>query len=167
VDGKPNTTDIEIIQLSLTIAREYIVELTLKQAKDIIKAALATQEKQGFKPMAIVVLGSSGTIKASESQDGTSTLRPKIAHGKAYGAFSLGVGSRALFERAKVEPFFIQAVNSLCDGALVPVPGGVLIRNKDGELLGAVGVTGDISDNDEICCVAGIEAVGLVADTGG
>ena len=76
------------------------------------------------------------------------------------------MGSRALFERAKVEPFFIQAMNSLCDGALVPVPGGVLIRSTDGELLGAVGVTGDISDNDEQCAVVGIEAVGLVADVG-
>ena len=143
------------------------MELTLKQAKDIIKVALDTQKEKGFKPLAVVVLGTAGTIKASESQDGTSALRPKIAHGKAFGAYSLGIGSRALFERAKVEPFFIQAMNSLCDGALVPVPGGVLIRSKDGVLLGAVGITGDISDNDEICCVAGIEAVGLVADTGG
>ena len=142
------------------------MELTLKQAKDIIQAALDTQKEKGFKPMAVVVLGTGGTIKASESQDGTSALRPKIAHGKAFGAYSLGLGSRALFERAKAEPFFIQAMNSLCDGALVPVPGGVLIRSADGVLLGAVGVTGDISDNDEICCVAGIESVGLVADTG-
>lgn len=142
------------------------MELTLKQAKDIIQAALDTQKEKGFKPMAVVVLGTGGTIKASESQDGTSALRPKIAHGKAFGAYSLGLGSRALFERAKAEPFFIQAMNSLCDGALVPVPGGVLIRSADGALLGAVGVTGDISDNDEICCVAGIESVGLVADTG-
>jgi len=142
------------------------LELTLKQAKDIIQAALDTQKEKGFKPMAVVVLGTGGTIKASESQDGTSALRPKIAHGKAFGAYSLGLGSRALFERAKAEPFFIQAMNSLCDGALVPVPGGVLIRSADGALLGAVGVTGDISDNDEICCVAGIESVGLVADTG-
>ena len=142
------------------------MELTLKQAKDIIQTALDTQKEKGFKPMAVVVLGTGGTIKASESQDGTSALRPKIAHGKAFGAYSLGLGSRALFERAKAEPFFIQAMNSLCDGALVPVPGGVLIRSADGALLGAVGVTGDISDNDEICCVAGIESVGLVADTG-
>ena len=143
------------------------MELTLAKAKTIIEHALSEQQKQGFKPMAIVVLGSGGGIRASESQDGTSLLRPKIAHGKAYGAYNLGIGSRALFERAKVEPFFIQAMNSLCDGALVPVPGGVLVRDKDGQLLGAVGVTGDISDNDEICAVAGIEAAGFVADTGG
>jgi len=141
--------------------------LTLAQSKDIITHALAEQKKQGFKPMAVVVLGDGGAIKASESQDGTSQIRPKVAHGKAFGAYSVGMGSRALFERAKAEPFFIQALNSLCDGALVPVPGGVLIRSKDGDLLGAVGITGDISDNDEACCVAGIEAVGLVAETGG
>ena len=116
------------------------MQLTLAQAKDIIKHALAEQEKQGFKPLAVVVLGAGGSIKASESQDGTSLVRPKVAHGKAYGAYAVGLGSRALFERAKVEPFFIQAMNSLCDGALVPVPGGVLIRSTDGELLGAVGV---------------------------
>ena len=142
------------------------MQLTLAQAIDIIKHALAEQEKQGFKPLAVVVLGAGGSIKASESQDGTSLARPKVAHGKAYGAYAVGLGSRALFERAKVEPFFIQAMNSLCDGALVPVPGGVLIRSTDGELLGAVGVTGDISDNDEQCAVVGIEAVGLVADVG-
>ena len=143
------------------------MELSLDNAKTIIKHALDEQQKQGYKPMAIVVLGSGGSIRASESQDGTSLIRPKIAHGKAYGAYSLGLGSRALFERAKAEPFFIQAMNSLCDGALVPVPGGVLIRDKDGALLGAVGITGDTSDNDEICAVAGIKAAGFVADTGG
>ena len=142
------------------------MQLSLEQAKVILKHTLAEQDKQGFKPMAVVVLGSGGGIKASESQDGTSLIRPKIAHGKAYGAYTMGLGSRALFERAKHEPFFIQAMNSLCDGALVPVPGGVLIRSKDGALLGAVGVTGDISNNDEICAVAGIEAAGLVADVG-
>ena len=142
------------------------MELTLAQAKQIIQHAFAEQAKHAFKPMAIVVLGASGSIKASESQDGTSLLRPKMAHGKAFGACSMGIGSRALFERAKVEPFFIQSMNALCGGALVPVPGGVLIRAETGELLGAVGITGDTSDNDELCAVAGIKAVGLVADTG-
>ena len=142
------------------------MELSLAHAKRIIDAAFEEQGKNGFKPMSVTVLGAGGAIKASESQDGTSQLRPKISHGKAYGAFSLGLGSRALFERAKAEPFFIQAMNSLCDGALVPVPGGVLVRTKDGNLIGAVGITGDTSDNDEQCAVTGIEAAGFVADTG-
>ncbi|MFK7889640.1 MAG: heme-binding protein [Granulosicoccus sp.] len=143
-----------------------MTDLTLADAKSIIEYTLAEQSRQGFKPMAVAVLTASGTLRASEAQDGTSLIRPKVAHGKAYGAISVGIGSRALFERAKVEPFFVQAVNSLCDGALVPVPGGVLIRTKDGELIGAVGVTGDTSDNDERCAVAGITASGFVADTG-
>lgn len=143
------------------------MDLTLADAKKIIEHTLAAQAKNNFKPMAVVVLGAAGTIRASESQDGTSLLRPKVAHGKAFGAISIGVGSRALFERAKVEPFFIQSVNALCDGALVPVAGGVLVRDKSGNLIGAVGVTGDTSDNDELCAVAGIEAAGFVGDTGG
>jgi len=142
------------------------MDLTLADAKVIIENTLAEQAKHGFKPMAVVVLGAAGTIKASESQDGTSLLRPKVAHGKAYGAISIGIGSRALFERAKNEPFFIQAVNSLADGALVPVPGGVLVKNKEGNLIGAVGVTGDTSDNDELCAIAGIEAAGYIAQVG-
>ncbi len=143
------------------------MDLKLADAKKIIEHTLAEQAKNKFKPMAVVVLGAAGTIRASESQDGTSLLRPKVAHGKAHGAISLGIGSRALFERAKVEPFFVQAVNGLCDGALVPVAGGVLVKNSDGEIVGAVGVTGDTSDADEKCAVAGIEAAGFVADTGG
>lgn len=143
------------------------MDLSLADAKNIIEHTLLAQAEQNLKPLAVVVLGQAGTIKACESQDGTSLLRPKVAHGKAYGAISVGLGSRALFERAKHEPFFINAVNSLCDGALVPVPGGVLVRNKSGDLIGAVGVTGDTSDNDELCAVAGIEAAGFIADTGG
>lgn len=142
------------------------MELSLAEAKTIIKHAFAEQAKHNLKPMAIVVLGSGGSIRASESQDGTSLLRPKIAHGKAFGAISMGLGSRALYERAEAEPFFIQAMNSLCGGALVPVPGGVLIRATSGELIGAVGITGDTSSNDELCAVAGIEAAGYIADTG-
>lgn len=143
------------------------MDLSLKEAKDIIEVALKTQASKKFKPMAVAVLSSSGSLRACECQDGTSPLRPKIAHGKAFGAISLGLGSRALFERAKQEPFFIQSMNSLCEGALVPVPGGVLVRNKSGDIVGAVGITGDISDNDEICAVTAIEAAGYVADTGG
>jgi len=143
------------------------VDLTLADAKKIIENTLAAQAKNKFKPMAVVVLSSAGTIRASESQDGTSLMRPKVAHGKAFGAISLGMGSRALFERAKQEPFFIQSVNSLADGALVPVAGGVLVKDDKGNLLGAVGVTGDTSDNDEMVAVAGIEAAGFKADTGG
>lgn len=142
------------------------MSISLSDAKKIVEVAFESQASNNFKPMAVVVLSAAGSTKVCEAQDGTSTLRPKVAHGKAYGALSMGVGSRVLFERAKQEPFFVQSVNALCDGALVPVPGGVLIKSSSGEILGAVGVTGDISDNDEICAVAGIEAAGFSADTG-
>jgi uncharacterized protein GlcG (DUF336 family) len=87
-----------------------------------------------------------------------------MAQGKARGAISLGMGSRAIFKRAQEQPFFVQALNGLAGGFLVPVPGGVLIRDSDGEIVGAVGITGDTSDNDEAC--AGIEAAGFTADPG-
>jgi len=92
-------------------------------------------------------------------------MRAEIAHGKAYGALAMGMGSRALFQRAQEQAFFVGAVNTLAQGRLVPVPGGVLIQ-KDGALLGAVGISGDASDNDEACAVAGIEAAGLKANPG-
>ena len=135
-------------------------DIQLSEAKTIIAAALEKAEALKIKPLAVVVLGVSGNLKACECQDGISLMRPKIAHGKAYGAIAMGLGSRALFERAKQEPFFVSAMNSLADGALVPVPGGVLVRDGAGKLIGAVGITGDSSDNDEKCAIAGIKAAG-------
>lgn len=142
-------------------------QITLEQARTIIAAALAKGEELGFKPLAVAVLDPGGHLTAFERQDGASVMRFKIAHGKAYGAIAMGLGSRALFERAKEQPYFIQAMNALADGALVPVPGGVLVRDAEGALIGAVGVTGDTSDNDETCALAGIAAAGLEADAGG
>jgi uncharacterized protein GlcG (DUF336 family) len=93
-------------------------------------------------------------------------MRNEVAHGKAYGALAMGLGSRALFQRAEQQPYFIDAVNTMARGALIPVPGGVLIHDAAGALLGAVGISGDTSDNDEICAIAGIEAAGLKANAG-
>jgi uncharacterized protein GlcG (DUF336 family) len=104
-------------------------------------------------------------VKATAAQDGTSLMRAEVAHGKAYGALALGLGSRALFQRAQEQAYFIDAVNTLAQGRMVPVPGGVLIM-EGSSLLGAVGVSGDTSDNDEICAIAGIEAAGLKANAG-
>ncbi len=139
--------------------------LTLQQAQDIIGSCLTWRNVNNLKPLTVAVLDSGGHLMALAREDGTSNLRPEIAQGKARGAISMGLGSRALFERAKVEPFFIQAMNALSDGSLVPVAGGVLIK-QDGVILGAVGVTGDSSDNDETCAIAGIEKAGFVADGG-
>ena len=139
--------------------------LTLEEAQTIIRAALDEAASRGLKPLAVVVLDARGSVKASASQDGSSLLRDRIAHGKAYGALALGVGSRALGKRAEEQPSFIQAANAVAGGALVPVPGGVLIR-AEGGLIGAVGISGDTSDNDEAAAVAGIAAAGLSAETG-
>ncbi|MGI9372564.1 MAG: GlcG/HbpS family heme-binding protein, partial [Hyphomicrobiales bacterium] len=88
--------------------------------------------ERNMKPVTVAVLDAGGHLVALAREDGTSSLRPEIARGKAHGAIAMGLGSRALFERAKVEPFFIQAMNTLSDGSLVPVPGGVLIRDEAG-----------------------------------
>jgi uncharacterized protein GlcG (DUF336 family) len=142
-----------------------MAELTLDLARKILDVALAKGVEKKLKPICVVVLDPRGCVKASAAQDGTSLLRGEIAHGKAYGALAMGMGSRALFQRAQEQAYFVSAVNTLAQGRMVPVPGGVLIQ--DGAvLLGAVGVSGDTSDNDEICAVAGIEAAGLKANPG-
>jgi len=147
-------------------AASSLTTLPLEQAQRIVEVALDKRAELSLKPLTVAVLDATGTVKLLVREDGTSTLRPDMAIGKARGAVALGLGSRAIFERAQQQPFFVQAVNALSDGALVPVPGGVLAV-KDGEIVGTVGITGDTSDNDEICAVAGIQAAGLDAQTGG
>jgi len=139
--------------------------LTLSTAQTIIKTALAKGHEIGLKPLTVAVLDAGGHLIALEREDGASNLRPEIAQGKARGAVSMGLGSRALGERAEQQAYFIQSVNALSAGSLVPVAGGVLVKDA-GKIIGAVGVTGDTSDNDEIVAIAGIEAVGFVADGG-
>jgi uncharacterized protein GlcG (DUF336 family) len=143
-----------------------MADLTLDVARKILDTALAKGVEKKLKPLVVTVLDARGCVKISAAQDGTSLLRGEIAHGKAYGALALGMGSRALFQRAQEQAYFIGAVNTLAQGRMVPVPGGVLILDDNGTLLGAVGVSGDTSDNDEICALAGIEAAGLKANAG-
>jgi uncharacterized protein GlcG (DUF336 family) len=142
-----------------------MAELTLDVARKILDAAFAKSTELKLKPLVVTILDARGVLKIAAAQDGTSLMRAEIAHGKAYGALALGMGSRALFQRAQEQAYFVSAVNTMAQGRLVPVPGGVLIQG-DGGLLGAVGVSGDTSDNDEICAVAGIEAAGLKASVG-
>lgn len=141
------------------------MKLALDTAQKIVSAALDWRRTHGMKPITIAVLDSGGFLIALAREDGTSNLRPDIAQGKARGAIGMGLGSRALFERAQSQPYFIQAMNSIAEGSLVPVPGGVLIK-EGGQVLGAVGITGDSSDNDETCAIAAIEAAGFTADGG-
>lgn len=140
--------------------------LKLRQAQKIVATALATAAADTMKPLAIVVLDARGALKAMAAQDGTSLRRAEIASGKAKGALALGIGSRAIAKMAAERPHFIAAATHAVGGDLVPVPGGVLIRDRKGEVVGAVGISGDTSDNDEKAAVAGIEAAGLVAETG-
>jgi uncharacterized protein GlcG (DUF336 family) len=142
------------------------MNLTLDTAQTIIRASLEEAGRRGLKPLVVVVLDERGCIKASAAQDGVSLARDKVAHAKAYGALALGLGSRALHKRAEEQPYFVSAVNALVGGAMVPVAGGVLIKSGEGRLLGAVGISGDTSDNDEAAAMAGIAAVGLKADGG-
>ncbi|MHB8267037.1 GlcG/HbpS family heme-binding protein [Bradyrhizobium sp.] len=143
-----------------------MADLTLDVARKILDTALAKGVEKKLKPLVVTVLDARGCVKISAAHDGTSLLRSEIAHGKAYGALAMGMGSRALFQRAQEQAYFVGAVNTLAQGRMVPVPGGVLILDDNGTLLGAVGVSGDTSDNDEICALAGIEAAGLKANAG-
>ena len=141
------------------------MSLTLALAQSLIDTCLAKAAEMGLKPLTIAVIDSGGHLKALARQDGTSNLRGAIAQGKAKGAVAMGLGSRALHKRAEEQPYFIQSMTTLAGGALVPVPGGVLIR-RDGAIIGALGITGDTSDNDEAVAIAAIEAAGLQADPG-
>jgi len=140
--------------------------ISLSEAKSMIAAALAKGAELGLNPLTVAVLDNGGYLKALERQDGASILRPQVAHGKAYGALCLGLGSRALHKRAEEQAYFINAINSLAGGALVPVAGGVLIRDENAKIIGAIGITGDTSDNDEACAIAAVQASGFKADAG-
>ncbi|CUR58448.1 conserved hypothetical protein [metagenome] len=140
--------------------------LTFQTASTLVTEALACATRSQCKPMTVVVLDAGGHVTAVARQDGSSNKRFEIAFGKAHGAVSLGMGSRALMERAEQQAYFIAAATSAIGGALIPVPGGVLVRATDGTLLGAVGVSGDSSDNDEMVAVTAIEEAGLLAQAG-
>jgi len=140
--------------------------LTLAQASEIVDSALAAGRRYGFKPLTVAVLDAGGHLVALKREDSSSLLRPEIAIGKAWGTLGMGFGGRELDRRAKAVPTFFSALAELAAGRMVPVPGGVLIRDAAGGIVGAVGISGDISVNDEMCAVAGIKAAGLVPDTG-
>jgi uncharacterized protein GlcG (DUF336 family) len=143
-----------------------MAELTLNKARAIVRAALKHARANGLQPVAVAVLDAGGHLKAFEREDGASIYRFQVAHGKAHGAIGLGMGSRAIHARAEAQAYFVTAVGALGGTAVVPVPGGVLVRDRRGRLIGAVGISGDKSEADEAAAVAGIEAAGLVADTG-
>ena len=141
-----------------------MTDLTLRKAKIIIRKALEKGKELGFKPLSVAVLDAGGHLIAFERSDGAAPGRVAIATGKAHGAVMLGMAGRAQMARAEQQAYFMQAVNGAFQGQVVPVPGGVLIRDAKLNVVGAVGVTGDLSDNDEICAIAGVEATNLTAE---
>lgn len=140
--------------------------ITYEQAVGILQHALRYARAHALPPMSVAVLDAGGQLVAFGREDRSALLRERIARGKARGALHMGVGSRALAGRAASHPMFVQSLIALADGELVPVPGGVLIRDTNGDIAGAVGVSGHQPDEDEACAVAGVEAVGLRADPG-
>jgi uncharacterized protein GlcG (DUF336 family) len=142
------------------------MSLTLAAANSIISAALAHGKAAGFKPLGIVVMDGRGTVKAASIADGSSLARFDIAAAKARACLMFNMGTRGVEKLAKDRPHFFTGAVSAIAGGVVPVPGGVLVRDAEGTILGAVGVSGDTSDNDEIAALHGIAAAGLVGDGG-
>jgi uncharacterized protein GlcG (DUF336 family) len=140
--------------------------LNLAQASTIIDAALAEGRKKSFAPLAVAVLDAGGHLIAFKREDGAGFARFNIAYGKAWGALGMGFSTRELAERAAKFPTFVTALAAASQGRMIPSPGGVLITSAGGEVVGAVGISGDTGDNDEICAIAGIEAAGLAAIPG-
>lgn len=139
--------------------------MTLEQARTAIRGVLERGRAMGLKPLTVVALDAGGNVVAAEREDGASPGRFAIAHGKAYGAVMLGMPGSAQMARAEGQAYFMAAVNGVFGGQVVPVPGGVLARAAAGEpVIGALGVTGDTSDNDATVAVAGLEAAGLVGE---
>ena len=140
--------------------------VTLAQASTIVDVALKKAREMNTNAMTVAVLDAGGHLVAFKREDKSGLLRFDIAFGKAWGALGMGFGSRTLADRASKQTVFFTALTTISGGRLVPVPGGVLVRDADGDVIGAVGISGDTSDKDEVCAVAGIEAAGLKADPG-
>lgn len=138
--------------------------LNLRKARTIIRKALEKGAEMQLKPLSVIVLDAGGHVLAFERSDGAAPGRYGIAHGKAYGSVMLGMAGTAQMKRAEDQAYFMAAVNGVYGGAVVPVPGGVLLRDRKGAVIGAVGVTGDTSENDAIAAMAGIEAAGLTGE---
>ena len=141
-------------------------DLSLAAAQTIVTQALAHARANKFNPLGIVVLDARGSLKASAAEDGTSLMRWKVAFGKAYGSIAWGAGSKKIEKMADDRPNFFAGVAHLADGGILPVGGGVLIRDAEGRILGAVGVSGDTSDNDELAASVGVKAAGFTPDGG-
>jgi uncharacterized protein GlcG (DUF336 family) len=137
------------------------VSIGLETAKSITAGVRAAAKEYGLRPLTVVVLDAGGHVISAEREDGSSNNRFEIAFGKAYGALALGMGSRSLMARAEQQPYFVSSAAAAIGGKLIPVPGGVLVKDGAGAVVGCVGVSGDTSDNDELAAISGIKAASL------
>ncbi len=138
--------------------------LSLEQANTIIAATFAAAKKHKCRPMSAIILDAGGRVKAFQKQDGASMLRFEVCYGKAYASLALGRPSRLVLQKAREKPLFMQSIEHLADYPLFLEGGGQLIRDKAGEVVAAIGVTGDVNEMDDICAIAGIHAAGYCAD---
>lgn len=137
------------------------MSLTLAQANQIISVALAKARANGYRPMSVVVVDDAGNIRSMQREDGAGMFRNDVALGKAWGAVAMGVSSRMLGERAKTNPNFFLSLASTAHGKFLPQTGAVVIKDASGAIIGAAGASGGSGDEDELICIAGIEAAGL------
>ena len=137
--------------------------LRLAAASTIVDTAIATRNEHNYQPLTVVVLDAGGHVVACKREDNSGILRFEIALGKAWGALGIGRPSRDIAQMAQERPSFVASLAAASGGRVVPVPGGVLVTNADGEIIGAVGISGDVSDADELCAIAGIRAAGLAS----
>lgn len=141
-------------------------ELTLAHATVIVDSSLNHARSLRLNPLTVAVLDAGGHLVAFKREDSSAILRPQIAIGKAWGVLGMGVGGRELAKKAESHPSFFAALTDASGGRIFPVPGGVLIRNEAGAIIGAVGISGDLPQHDEACAVAGVTDAGMVADAG-
>ena len=139
-------------------------ELTLQQANRIIEAVLQSARAQDMPPLAVAVLDTGAHLKALQREDGVSFLRVQIAQAKAWGALGMACNTDQLAERysqGELQQGFIDALNAMTGGKLIPLPGGVLVRNEAGEIVAAVGAAGGVSEDDEACVRQAIKSSGF------
>jgi uncharacterized protein GlcG (DUF336 family) len=138
----------------------------LDQADRIANEALKKGREMGFAPLTVAILDAGGHLVVLKRADNSGIMRPELAMAKAWGVLGMGLGGRELARRSLKQPAFFAALNSISDGRMAPVAGGALIRDDAGHVIGAIGISGDTSDNDEICLIPAVKAVGLTPDTG-
>lgn len=145
---------------------ESVCGISLRQASLIADSALREGRGRGLAPLCVAVVDAGGRLVVLKRDDGASYLRTEIAYGKAMGVVGMGMGGRALGQKARDRPTLLSAITMLSGGKLVPGPGGLLVRSRTGSIIGAVGISGDSGDNDEACAFAAISSAGLEADPG-